>query len=158
VTGQAASEGEKKLLSLLFLAAKDKDFKVILDSLIGATHDQISQRDGRILANWQLLAKAKVAEAEAVYKREAFEKILPMMAITSVEISEANIDQFYLPMLELQASILDTDKPILWKEAEAFCVTQSVLLKLDQVLAKVPERFNVVWSAVFNVISTAFHR
>ena len=119
----------------------------------------VSSSDLQLLNNWKNIIKAQInEEILVVERRETIEKLLSSLLIQSVPINSNSVLDYYLPLLTFQASLLDLDKPILFKETEAFCVSTSVLIKLEPIFEDCPNVFDDIWLAIYNVLSTTFHK
>merc|ERR1712173_547374 len=144
------SEEEKETFTLLIEATSEystEDFRVLINDMLELTIDRcVSYSDLRLLNNWKILIKAQINEEILfVQRRETIEKLLSSLLIQSVPINSNSVSAYYLPLLIFQASLLDLDKPILFKETEAFCVSTSVLIKLEPIFEDCPNVFDDIW-------------
>ena len=144
-------EEDAKVLRLYFQVtathAKDS-LQTIFDELLEAT-----MTDPAYWNHWKYLAESRMPTEEThVQRREAIEKLLSNMLVISPQPS--------FPMLEMYRSLLDLDKPVVYKEAESLCVSQvATQIDLKSILAKNDSvNFCKYWEAVYKVISTAFHK
>ena len=157
------SEEEKETFTLLIEATSrhsSEDFRVLINDMLELTIDRsVSSSDLQLLNNWKNIIKAQInEEILVVERRETIEKLLSSLLIQSVPINSNSVSDYYLPLLTFQASLLDLDKPILFKETEAFCVSTSVLIKLEPIFEDCPNVFDDIWLAIYNVLSTTFHK
>ena len=136
------------------------NFAKLMDVLVETTMDQfLHKKSLRLLSNWKIVIKAKLeVEEHATIRKSAIEKLLPLMNVENWPFTEENVCAYHLPILNFQAGIFELDKPVLPKETEAFCLSSCLLIKLEKVLEECPGSFGIVWEAVFNVLSTAFHK
>ena len=146
------SEDDAKVLRLFFQVtaahATEESLQTMFDELLEAT-----MTDSAYWNNWKYLAESKMPTEETHAKRrEALEKVLSTMLVVSPCAHPA-------PMLEMYRSLLDLDKPVVYKEAESLCVSHvaqidfRILLVNDQLV-----NFCQEWEAVYKILSTAFHK
>jgi hypothetical protein len=90
--------------------------------------------------------------------------MLPESKVSRKSTEVNNFSHFYWPMLELHQALLDSDKPILSKEAEGFIVAQSLNINLSQIFLDndtgtgSSENFLKCWKGIYKVLSNAFHK
>ena len=150
------------LVSLLETTSKHSsdNFAKLMDILVETIVDEFLRKKSlQLLSNWKIVLKAKLENEEHANKRKfCIEKLLPLMNDENWPLTEENVLAYLLPILNFQAGIFELEKPVLPKEMEAFCLSSCLLIKLEKVLEECPGSFGVVWEAIFNVISTAFHK
>ena len=134
-------------------------FTKILDEMLEATHEA---KDLQMLRNWTAFAMTKIAKEDMlVVRKKYFVQILSLLRPTKPKTSPDGLQfsHYYLPILELQQALLDSEKPILSKEGESFILAQSLSINLNNFLeTETSENFNQCWNAIYKVLSNAFHK
>ena len=152
------NEVELSVLRLLLQASSEHDQEFFINFLEKLTINTFSNpRDLKILKNWSALIKAKISNEDMLTQRKEFLTKL-MGLFTQQELNHETLCSYYIPMMEFHENLLESDKPLLNRESEAFCVSQSITLDLNEVLSKLPDNFEQMWTTVFRIISNAFHK
>ena len=145
------SEEDAKVLRLYFqvtAANAEESLQTMFDELLEAT-----MTDSAYWNNWKYLAESKMPTEETHAKRrDALEKVLSTMLVVSPLVHPA-------PMLEMYRSLLDLDKPVVYKEAESLCVSHVAQIDLHSILVNDQlANFCQHWEAVYKILSAAFHK
>ena len=164
---------ETSFLKLLLQVTSEQDselFTKVLDEMVVATHEA---KDLEMLTNWTAFAMTKIGNEDMLALRKKYfvqilsllrPLMLPESKFSQKSTKVNQFSHFYWPMLELHQALLDSDKPILSKEAEGFIVAQSLNINLSQIFLDndtgtgSSENFLKCWKGIYKVLSNAFHK